>query len=126
MARGGLCYDSGVNSGIRTLKYQKYGVCLSRRKALITGITGQDGSYLAELLLSKDYEVHGIVRRVALEDPAHRMARIDHVRDRIRLHGASLESYPSLLRVLQTVEPDECYHLAAQSFVSYSFDDEFS
>jgi GDPmannose 4,6-dehydratase len=99
---------------------------LSRRKALITGITGQDGSYLAELLLSKDYEVHGIVRRVALEDPAHRMARIDHVRDRIRLHGASLESYPSLLRVLQTVEPDECYHLAAQSFVSYSFDDEFS
>lgn len=99
---------------------------MSRKKALITGITGQDGSYLAELLLSKDYEVHGIVRRVALEDPAHRMARIDHVRDRIRLHGASLESYPSLLRVLQTVEPDECYHLAAQSFVSYSFDDEFS
>lgn len=96
------------------------------RRALITGITGQDGSYLAELLLSKGYEVHGLVRRVALEDPGHRLKRIEHIRDRITLHAGSLESFPSVHKVLRTVEPDECYHLAAQSFVSYSFDDEFS
>jgi GDPmannose 4,6-dehydratase len=96
------------------------------RKALITGITGQDGSYLAELLLSKGYEVHGLVRRVALEDPGHRLKRIEHIRDRIGLHAGSLESFPSVHKVLRTVEPNECYHLAAQSFVSYSFDDEFS
>ena len=99
---------------------------MNRRKALITGITGQDGSYLAELLLGKGYEVHGIVRRVALEDPAHRLHRIaDKVGD-LHLHAASLESFPSIYKVLQTVQPQECYHLAAQSFVSYSFEDEFS
>src|SRR5262245_45778310 len=96
------------------------------RKALITGITGQDGSYLAELLLSKDDEVHGLVRRVALEDPKHRLKRIEHIADRVHLHAASLESFPSVYQVLRNVVPDECYHLAAQSFVSYSFDDEFS
>lgn len=96
------------------------------KKALITGITGQDGSYLAELLLEKGYEVHGIVRRVAIEDPTHRMHRIVAFKDRLHLHAASLESYPSIFRVMQQVQPDECYHLAAQSFVSYSFDDEFS
>jgi GDPmannose 4,6-dehydratase len=96
------------------------------RKALITGITGQDGSYLAELLLHQGYEVHGIVRRVALQDPHHRLSRINHLSDKIQLHAASLESFPSLYQVLQKVQPDECYHLAAQSFVSYSFDDEFS
>jgi len=96
------------------------------KKALITGITGQDGSYLAELLLSKGYEVHGIVRRVALEDPERRLLRLSQVRDRIILHAASLESYASLFQVVAKVEPDECYHLAAQSFVSYSFDDEYS
>jgi GDPmannose 4,6-dehydratase len=95
-------------------------------KALVTGITGQDGSYLAELLLSKGYEVHGIVRRVSLEDPAHRLSRIQHIANDIHLHAASLESYASLFRVVDDVRPDECYHLAAQSFVSYSFDDEFS
>jgi GDPmannose 4,6-dehydratase len=95
-------------------------------KALITGITGQDGSYLAELLLAKGYEVAGIVRRVALEDPEHRLWRIKHLLPRLRLEPASLESYPSLVRVVQRVQPDECYHLAAQSFVSYSFEDEFS
>jgi len=99
---------------------------VSNRKALITGITGQDGSYLAELLLSKGYEVHGIVRRVALEDPVHRLRRIGGFRDRTTLHAGSLESFPSLYRIVQQVQPDECYHLAAQSFVSYSFDDEFS
>ena len=97
-----------------------------KRIALITGITGQDGSYLAELLLEKDYEVHGIVRRIAIEDPDHRMVRIRHLLSEVHLHSASLESYPSLFNVVRTVEPEECYHLAAQSFVSYSFEDEFS
>ncbi len=96
------------------------------KRALITGITGQDGSYLAELLVSKGYEVHGIVRRVALEDPEHHLARLSGVRDRIELHAASLESYASIFQAVATVVPHECYHLAAQSFVSYSFDDEFS
>ncbi len=95
-------------------------------KALITGITGQDGSYLAELLIGKGYEVHGIVRRVALEDPEHRLGRILSLKSRLRLHAASLESYASIHNVVASVSPDECYHLAAQSFVSYSFDDEFS
>jgi GDPmannose 4,6-dehydratase len=96
------------------------------RRALITGITGQDGSYLAELLLEKGYEVHGAVRRVALEDPEHRLLRLSAVRDRITLHAASLESFASVYRLVANVAPEECYHLAAQSFVSYSFDDEFS
>jgi GDPmannose 4,6-dehydratase len=96
------------------------------KKALITGITGQDGSYLAELLLAKGYRVHGIVRRVAIEDADHRMARIRHLLPRLELHSASLESFASLYQVLARVQPDECYHLAAQSFVSYSFEDEFS
>ena len=96
------------------------------KKALITGITGQDGSYLAELLLDKGYEVHGIVRRVAIEDPEHRLWRIRHVMDRLVLHAASLESFASLFNVIDRVQPDEIYHLAAQSFVSYSFEDEFS
>ena len=96
------------------------------KKALITGITGQDGSYLAELLLAQGYEVHGVVRRVALEDPERRLSRLSGILDQIQLHSGSLESFPSICRVLQRVQPDECYHLAAQSFVSYSFDDEFS
>jgi GDPmannose 4,6-dehydratase len=96
------------------------------KKALITGITGQDGSYLAELLLAKGYEVHGIVRRVAFEDPEHRLSRINTFLDKVVLHGASLESYPSIFNIFDKVKPDECYHLAAQSFVSYSFEDEFS
>ncbi len=97
-----------------------------KKRALITGITGQDGSYLTELLLSKGYEVHGIVRRMALEDPLHRLWRLRHILDKITLHAGSMESYPSIFNVIETVEPDECYHLAAQSFVSYSFEDEFS
>jgi len=97
-----------------------------RKKALITGITGQDGSYLAEHLLSQGYEVHGLVRRVALEDPSRRFARISHLLDRVTLHPASLESYPSLFHVVSRVEFSECYHLAAQSFVAESFSDGFS
>ena len=93
---------------------------------MITGITGQDGSYLAEFLLEQGYEVYGIVRRVALEDPSHRMGRSRHIQERLKLVAASLESFPSIYRIIQDVHPDEIYHLAAQSFVSYSFDDEFS
>jgi len=96
------------------------------KKALVTGITGQDGSYLAELLLQRGYEVHGIVRRVAFEDPQHRLWRIVPFLEQLHLHAASLESYASIFAVVEAVRPDECYHLAAQSFVSYSFDDEFS
>jgi len=96
------------------------------KRALITGITGQDGSYLAELLLSKGYEVHGVVRRVAIEDPEHRLSRIRHLLDRVKLHAASLESYASIHAVVEETQPEECYHLAAQSFVTYAFDDEFS
>jgi len=95
-------------------------------RALITGITGQDGSYLAELLLSKGYEVHGIVRRVAIEDPEHRLWRINHIADDLVLHPGSLESYSCLYRLVTAIKPDEVYHLAAQSFVTYSFEDEFS
>jgi len=97
-----------------------------KKRALITGITGQDGSYLAELLLAKDYEVYGIVRRVAFEDPEHRMWRLNRVLDDLRLEGASMESYASIFKVIRKVQPHEVYHLAAQSFVSYSFEDEFS
>ena len=94
--------------------------------ALITGITGQDGSYLAELLLSKGYEVHGIVRRVALEDEYHRLWRIRKILNNVILHSGSLESYASLFNIIQKIKPDEVYHLAAQSYVGYSFEDEFS
>jgi len=96
------------------------------KTALITGITGQDGSYLTELLLEKGYSVHGLVRRAAVEDPEHRMSRVRHLLGEVELHSASLESFSSLFKVVQRVRPDECYHLAAQSFVGYSFDDEFS
>jgi len=99
---------------------------MSAPRALISGITGQDGSYLAEFLVGKGYDVHGIVRRVAIEDPEHRLSRLEAIRSRIQLHAASLESYASIHQVVAKVAPSECYHLAAQSFVSYSFDDEFS
>jgi GDPmannose 4,6-dehydratase len=96
------------------------------KKALITGITGQDGSYLAEQLLGLGYEVHGLVRRVALEDPSRRFTRIEHIIDRLTLHAASLESYPSIFNIFSRNDFDECYHLAAQSFVAESFADGFS
>jgi GDPmannose 4,6-dehydratase len=96
------------------------------KKALITGITGQDGSYLTELLLDLGYEVHGLVRRVALEDPTRRFTRLEHLLERVTLHPASLESYPSIFHVLSRHNFDECYHLAAQSFVAESFADGFS
>lgn len=93
------------------------------KKALITGITGQDGSYLAEWLLDQGYEVHGLVRRVAIEDPERRFTRIRDILNDIQLHSANLESYPSLFHILSQHSFDECYHLAAQSFVAESFAD---
>ena len=95
-----------------------------QKRALITGITGQDGSYLAELLLDKGYDVHGIIRRVALEDPFHRMWRIQHLKDAVQLHAASLESPASLTQLLKRIHPDEVYHLAAHSFVGDPAEDE--
>jgi GDPmannose 4,6-dehydratase len=97
-----------------------------QKKALITGLAGQDGSYLAELLLAEGYEVHGIVRRAALEDTAHKLKNVSHLTDRIHLHVASLDNVLSLIKTVRDVVPDECYHLAASSFVSYSFEDEIS
>ncbi len=96
------------------------------KKALITGITGQDGSYLAEYLLDQGYEVHGLVRRAAIEDPAHRMSRIMHIMDRLHLHSGVIDNFASLYRVVALIRPDEFYHLAAQSFVAESFEDSFS
>ena len=96
------------------------------QKALITGIAGQDGSYLAELLLSKGYEVHGIVRRIAIEDTEHKLKNILHIENKINLHVASLDNVLSLIKTVKDVAPDELYHLAASSFVSYSFEDEIS
>src|SRR6201998_2220531 len=97
-----------------------------QKRALITGITGQDGSYLAEHLLDLGYEVHGLVRRVALEQPAQRLGRLKGVLDRIHLHPASLDSYASVFHIFTKQQFDECYHLAAQSFVAESFADGFS
>jgi len=72
------------------------------------------------------YEVHGIVRRVALEDPTHHLWRLLPIKERLNFHSGTLESFPALYKILRNVQPDECYHLAAQSFVSVSFEDEFS
>ena len=88
------------------------------KKALITGITGQDGSYLAEFLLEKGYEVHGITRRASIS----KTARIDHIIDKITLHDGDLSDSSSLIRIISMVQPDEIYNLAAQSHVQVSFD----
>jgi GDPmannose 4,6-dehydratase len=95
-------------------------------RVLITGIAGQDGSYLAELLLAKGYEVHGVVRRTSIEDTEHKLKNLSSVLDRVHLHVASLDNVLSLVRIIRRIMPDECYHLAASSFVSYSFEDEIS
>jgi GDPmannose 4,6-dehydratase len=88
------------------------------KKALITGITGQDGSYLAELLLDKGYEVHGLVRRSS----SFNTWRIDHIREKLVLHYGDLVDQNSLARALEALHPDEVYNLAAQSHVKVSFD----
>ena len=86
--------------------------------ALITGITGQDGSYLAELLLKKGYEVHGIVRRSSLINTD----RIDHIYDDLRLHYGDLTDALSIMNLIKDIEPDEIYNLGAQSHVKVSFE----
>ena len=94
------------------------GQALAPKKALITGITGHDGSYLAELLLEKGYEVHGLVRRSS----SFNTWRIDHVRDQLVLHYGDLVDQNSLVRTLESVQPEEVYNLAAQSHVKVSFE----
>lgn len=88
-------------------------------KALITGANGQDATYLAELLLSKGYEVYGTLRRSVNKN-------LDNIPKEVNILWATLENYASLYKVIQKVQPDELYHLAAQSFVTNSFEDEFS
>ena len=88
------------------------------KKALITGITGQDGSYLAEFLLEKGYDVHGITRRASIANTG----RIEHIMDKITLHDGDLSDSSSLIRIINLVRPDEIYNLAAQSHVQVSFD----
>jgi len=96
------------------------------KKALITGINGQDGSYLAELLIQRGYEVHGVIRREAMEDVENRLVNINHLLGTIHLHVAALNDHLSIYKIVADVQPDECYHLASSSFVSYSFEDESS
>ena len=88
------------------------------KKALITGITGQDGSYLAEFLLEKGYEVHGIIRRASVSTTE----RIDHIIDKVIIHEGDLSDSSSIIRIVLQVKPDEIYNLAAQSHVQVSFD----
>lgn len=95
------------------------------KKALITGVNGQDGSYLAEWLLDKGYEVHGTVRRSSFESDERR-ANIFHIEKKMVVHPVMLDDHLSVYKLVQRVQPDECYHLAASSFVSYSFEDEAS
>src|ERR687886_1259876 len=90
---------------------------MASKSALITGITGQDGSYLAELLLEKGYDVHGMVRRASTE----KFERIEHLRERITLHQADLLDERSLVDALRAARPDEVYNLAAMSFVAVSW-----
>ena len=91
---------------------------MSNKKAFITGITGQDGSYLAELLLEKGYEVHGIVRRSSTINTG----RINHIYDRVKLHYGDMTDSLCLDRLMSEIKPDEIYHLAAQSHVKVSFE----
>src|SRR5690242_10606491 len=86
-------------------------------RALITGVTGQDGSYLAELLLDRGYDVHGLVRRSSTE----KFERIEHLRDRITLHQADLLDHRSLVDAMRAAKPSEIYNLAAMSFVAVSW-----
>jgi len=93
---------------------------MSKKKALITGIAGQDGSYLSELLLEKDYEVHGIIRRSSVAE--NQDSRIQHLQGQIHTHYGDLTDYPSLVRIVSEVRPDEIYNLGAMSHVRISYD----
>lgn len=89
-------------------------------------MTGQDGSYLAELLLEKGYQVCGVDRRIAIEDARQRCSRICHILDRIKLYSGDIQNYARMFEIVNEVKPTECFHLAAQSFVKTSFEDEFT
>lgn len=106
----------GINH--KYIVVEKEELKIMSKVALITGITGQDGSYLAEFLLEKGYEVHGITRRASISNTA----RIDHIKDQITLHDGDLSDSSSLIRIINLVQPDEIYNLAAQSHVQVSFD----
>jgi GDPmannose 4,6-dehydratase len=122
----GALVSFGIHVSKRCKFVTRLKASIEMKKALVTGITGQDGSYLAEHLLGLGYEVHGLVRRVALEQPQQRLGRLIDILDRIHLHPASLDSYASVFHIFSRVQFDECYHLAAQSFVAESFADGFS
>ena len=94
------------------------------KKAIITGITGQDGSYLAELLIEKGYEVHGLVRRESFED-IDKLDNIKKIKSDLKLHEGALNDHLTIYKIFSDILPDECYHLSASSFVNYSFNDEF-
>ena len=96
------------------------------QRALITGISGQDGSYLAELLLARGYAVHGLVTQEELADPQVRLIRIQSILKQIQLYAVDLQDSAGINAVFQQIQPDECYHLAAISFVSYSPENEFT
>ena len=110
-----LAFGKGFIIGAILLQWQHSHYIM--KKALITGITGQDGSYLAELLLSKGYQVHGIVRRASLIN-TH---RIDHIYEKLKLHYGDLTDSVSIMGVIKEVEPCEIYNLGAQSHVKVSF-----
>ena len=95
------------------------------KKALITGITGQDGSYLAELLLSKNYTIHALIRKKPKIINHNRFWRIQNFKKKIHFHECSLNQYEKLSNLIKKIKPDEIYHLAAQSYINYKFDDEF-
>ncbi len=95
-------------------------------RALITGISGQDGSYLAENLLADGFEVHGLVRRSSLEIQEVKLVRISKILDQLTLHPCSLESQTGLFEIVRMIKPDYLYHLGAQSFVSYGFEGEYA
>jgi GDPmannose 4,6-dehydratase len=94
------------------------------QRALITGISGQDGSYLAELLLARGYAVHGLVTQEELAEPQARLIRIQSILSQVQLYAVDLQDTAAIASIFQQVQPDECYHLAAVSFVSYSPENE--
>ena len=95
------------------------------KTALITGINGQDGSYLAELLLSKGYEVHGTVRSSSMTDSS-KMNNLMQIAEKINLHTCVIENQANVEEIIRNISPDECYHLAANSFDNYSYDGDFT
>ncbi len=96
------------------------------KKALITGIAGQDGSYLADFLLDMGYEVYGTVKITEYENREHELINVEHILNRITIYPVPLNNSGFIKEIIKSVRPDECYHLAASSFVSYTFDDELS